>query len=163
MKEKEVENYHCGSCKYFKVDADRSESTCKRIDHKTIQFSVPWFKSYDCGQFSGIICSDFIPADWCINAVKEWRGFEEYWYNYIKQWLPYSNTNTYISFIINGDKNIRYHVKLMDFVYGTMFDNNKLKAYEKVYYKKNKKSSIGFELIIEPIMNGIIVLGLNKT
>ena len=29
----------CGQCKWFKVGADRTPSTCKRIDHKHIKFA----------------------------------------------------------------------------------------------------------------------------
>lgn len=149
---REVDHYFCGNCKHFKVDADRRESTCKRIDHKKIQFGRPWFKSYDCGQHSGVICSEFVPAAWCIHAVQEWRGFEEYWVNYVEQWLPYGNTDVTIPFFVNGDTETKYMVKLMDFVNGTMIEGNKLKAVEKVYYKRDTDpKGFGYKLIREPI------------
>jgi hypothetical protein len=148
--QREVENYHCGECKYFKVDADRNESICKRIDHKVIQFGRPFFKSYDCNQHAGTICSSFIPAAWCKNAIKEWKGFEEYWPNYVEQWLPYKNINALIPFFINGNTDISYMVKLMDFVNGTMLEGNKLKAKEKIYYKRDKGNhGCGYKLIKE--------------
>lgn len=134
------------------MNADREESYCKRIDHKSVQFFRPWFKSYDCGQYSGIICADFVPASWCINAVKEWNGFDEYWENYIEQWLPHSNTNRSISFFINGDTSVSYQVKLLDFVYNTMFDDHGgLKAISKQFYKRDKTSPVGYRLITEKI------------
>lgn len=155
---KEVNNYHCGNCKYFRVDADRNESLCKRIDHKSVKFHTPWFKSYDCNQHNGIICSDFIPASWYINAVKEWNGFEEYWENYVEQWLPYKKTDTTVSFIINGDRSVSYQVKLLDFIYNTMFDEyGYLKAVSKRYYKRDKTSSIGYRLITEKVDIPVIV------
>lgn len=159
MQTNDVEHYYCGNCKYFKVDADRNESLCKRIDHKTIKFAIPYFKSYDCGQYRGCICSDFVPADYCVHAKKNWTNFDEYWIGYVEQWLPYSNTNTYISFTLNNDTSIRYRVKLLDYVYNTMFDGNTLKAYEKVYYKQcrdKEKYPTGYKLIVEEI-NGVEV------
>lgn len=158
---REIDHYHCGDCKYFKVDADWSESTCKRIDHKTIQFGKPWFKSYDCNQHSGVICSDFIPAEWNTNAIKNWKGFEEYWGNYVDQWLPYRNTDILIPFIINGDTSCRYMVKLMDFMNGTMMDGDKLKAVEKMYYKRDRNpKGFGYKLIREPV-NGVLITDKN--
>lgn len=156
---REVERYSCGSCKFFNVNADRTESFCKRVDHKTVKFAEPYFKCYDCGQFDHLICADFLPADWHVNAVKEWTNFDEYWENYVTQWLPYSNTDTYISFTLNGDTSVRYRVKLLDFVYGNMYSDGWLNAYEKVYYKQSRSSPTGYDLIVEPIdkveINGI--------
>lgn len=84
--------------------------------------------------------------------MKEWNGFEEYWANYIEQWLPYRNTEKTISFFVNGDTDIKYMVKLMDFVNGTMFEGNKLKAIEKVYYKQDRNpKGFGYKLVREPV------------
>lgn len=47
-------------------------------------------------------------------------------------------------------KEIRYRVKLDDYIYGTMFEGNKLKAYEKVYYKR-RKEGFGYKLVHEKI------------
>ena len=145
--EYDVENYHCGHCKYY--------NNCKRIDHVTIQFAKPWFKTYDRNQFSGNICSDFEPADHCTHACKTWTGFEDYWPKYVEQWLPYSNTDVLVYFTLNGDASVRYGVKLLDFVYGTMFDGNVLKASVKTYYKKTR-DGFGYKLIKEKI-NGVTI------
>ena len=149
----DVENYHCGNCKYFnvKADLDGVESICKRIDHKKVKFAVPWFKSYDCHQSSGIVCSDFKPASWCKYACKIWRGFEHYWKGYVDQWLPYKDIETTVGFTLNGNTEVRYKVKLMDFVNGTMFDGNKLKAIEKEYYNIDRKDVLGYRLVREKI------------
>ncbi len=140
-------------CKYFKVNADQEHvmSECERIDHKKIKFAVPWFKSYDCGQHS-IICSDFLPAKWCVSTYKEWTCFEDYWVYYLNQWLPYHNTNTTIAFTLNGDTDVRYHVPLLVYVYGDMIKNNKLMAVQKSYYKQDRlPNGFGYKLIVEPI------------
>ena len=149
----ERECYRCGTCAYFKVNADMPnvESTCKRIDHKNVQFYRPWFKSYDCNQFSGTICSDFIPADWCIAAKKNWDGFENYWKSYKKYW----NTRTDsagCSFFLDRNTDVGYRVKLTDFVFGTMYnEDGTLKAYEKFYQKQSRKSPTGWNLITEKL------------
>lgn len=149
----EREHYFCGSCAYFKVNADMPnvESTCKRIDHKKVQFYRSWFKSYDCNQFSGAICSGFIPADWCVAAKKNWDGFDNYWKSYKKYW----NTNVdndSISFFLDGNKNVGYKVKMTDFVFGNMYnDDGTIKAFEKFCYKQSRKSPTGYELIREKL------------
>ena len=145
MFNEDVEHYHCGNCKYF--------HDCKRIDHVTIKFAVPFFKSYDRNQFSGIICADFEPAQWCIYACKTWQGFEYYWPRYVEQWLPYQSTNVLIYFTLHDDTSVRYGVNLMDFVNGTMFDGDLLKAVRKVYYKQTREG-FGYRLIRETI-NGV--------
>lgn len=147
MYKEDVDNYHCGSCKYY--------NNCKRIDHEVIQFARPWFKSYDRNQFSGCICSDFEPAEWCIYACETWLGFEHYWPRYVEQWLPYGDTSKLMYFVLNGDTSIRYGVRLLYFVYGSMFDGNTLKALEKTYYKKTK-DGFGYKLIKEKI-DGVMI------
>ena len=151
----EVSNVRCNECEFYRVDADIRENFCKRIDHKTVKFAVPWFKSYDCDH--GCICSDFKPKPFYPALVKEWEevgGFDNWWPLWVDQWLPYKKTDKLTYFTINNDTSIRYGVKLLDFVYGTMFDGNKLKAVEKEYVKRVKKSdknSVGYELIHEEI------------
>ena len=132
----------CGQCKWFKVDADRTTSTCKRIDHKHIRFAFPWFKSYDCGQFAPFVCKDFEPSDTCPWLKDHWKGWDDYW-----QGEEPSGT---ISFILDGDTSIRYKVSRKDFVDGTFLDpEGNLKWIEKEYYKQSRKSSIGYVLIHE--------------
>lgn len=142
MFSEDVEHYHCGSCKYF--------HDCKRIDHVILKFATPWFKSYDRNQFSGVICADFEPAQWCAYACQTWRGFEYYWPRYVEQWLPYKNTNTLVYFTIQDNTSVRYGVRLMDFVNGTMMDGDVLKAVKKTYYKRTREG-FGYKLIRETI------------
>jgi len=153
LEKDERERYCCGSCKYFNIrsDMDNVISSCKRIDHKRVQFYRPWFKSYDCNQFSGTVCSDFEPADWCIYAKKHWNGFDNYWKSYKKYWNPNAETDS-ISFFLDKNTDVGYKVKLTDFVFNTMYnEDGSLKAFEKFYYKTIKKSPTGYELIHENI------------
>ena len=142
MSDNEIENYHCGNCKYF--------HNCKRIDHTTIKFATPWFKSYDQNQFNGCICSSFEPSNSCVYACQTWTGFDNYWPQYVEQWLPYKDTNKLVYFTLHNDTSVRYGVPLMDFVNGTMIKNGILKAVQKMYYKRTK-DEFGYKLAREPI------------
>lgn len=137
---KDCENYSCGDCKYFRINADRNESLCKRIDHKKIKFYMPWFASYDCGQTMHIVCSDFEPVEWHMYACKTWTCFEDYWRQYKETWLPYGDIGTTLGF--------------MDFINGTMVKNGVLKAVERMYFKHNVNCTTNYELIHEKI-NGV--------
>lgn len=156
----DVDNLRCNECQFYRVNADREESICKRIDHKRVKFAVPWFKSYDCDH--GCICSDFIPVEHYPAVYKNWQeigGFKGRWPLWVEQWLPYKNTDVLTYFTIGKDTSIRYGVHLMDFVNGTMFDGDVLKAVEKMYIKRVKKSDknpIGYKVIRKSI-DGVTV------
>lgn len=154
----EVSNLRCNDCKFYKANADmdKVESTCKRINHKTVKFAVPWFKSYDCD--FGTICSDFEPNPNYPALVKEWNelgGFQKWWQLWVEQWLPYQKIDKYVYFTLNGDTSIRYGVWLMDYVTGNMYnEDGSLKAETKQYYvrcKKSKSHPIGYKLVEENI------------
>lgn len=142
----------CQDCKYFRVNADREESICKRIDHKSIKFAKPWFKSYDCGA-SHIICRDFEPKHPEYTDFESWKGFDDYWKVFKEAWLPNSKAiiRTSVAFTLHDDTSIRYYVLLTDFINGTFIKDGKLLAFEKKYYKQSRKSPIGYELITEKI------------
>lgn len=147
----EYDNYCCGDCAHWKVGDCGKHLPCKRIDHDTVKFATPWFHSYNGNQHSGCICSDFQPAAWNRSAVMRWPGFEAYWKSYVEYWLPYKNTDTTVSFTLHGDTSVWYRVPLMEFVNGTMIEGNRLKAVEKVYYKKDRNSPYGYALVREAI------------
>lgn len=132
----------CEQCRFFKVDADRTASTCKRLDHKHIKFTNPWFKSYDCGQFSGTTCRDFEPSDTVPWLKEHWISWEDYWSGEEptgKMWL-----------ILDDDRSVRYAVRREDFSDGTFLDDQgNLKWIEKEYYKQSRKSPIGYILVHE--------------
>lgn len=136
----------CGQCAWFKVDADRSVSTCKRIDHKHFKFAVPWFKSYDCGQFAGCPCRDFIPSDTVPWLKDHWKGWDDYWEGEKptrKVWLT-----------IDDNTAVRYAVSREDFINNTFLDaNGDLKWIEKHYYKQSRKSPTGYILVKERNMD----------
>lgn len=137
----------CGECTFFRVNADCEGvvSKCKRIDHKKIRFAVPWFKSYDCGQFNSNVCRDFEPAKRCKYLYDNWSGFDEY-YGGI------SDKET-IEFTLNGDTTVRYKIKYLDFVNNTFLDSKgNLKWIERYYQKRVKvslKNPTGYEFVYE--------------
>lgn len=141
----------CGDCKFWGCGNDYCQ---KRIDHKNVRFAIPWFKSYDAHQHSGCICSDFEPASFCVFTCSAWTGFWDYWEWYSKIWIPYGNTDILTYFTMGEDTSVRYGVPLMDFVNGTMYDGSRLKAVEKMYYKKHRhkdRTKFPYELIREKI------------
>ena len=129
----------CGQCVYFKVNADREESTCKRLDHKHIKFFKPYFKSYNCGQFSGCVCSDFAPVEWCVWLRQHWVSIDDY--------LGGEEITGYVSLVVD-DLPVIYRVKKKDFFYNDFIDQDgNLKWFEKVYYKVYRNSPTGYKLV----------------
>lgn len=135
----------CGRCRWFNCNADRIESTCKRLDHKKYQFAKPWFKSYDCGQFTQQICRDFQPSSVYKYLFEHWTNFDDF--------IGEISENETVSLIIDGDNSIWYKIRYKDFANGTFIDENgQLKWIEKSYYKMCKKTEqnpIGYILIHE--------------
>lgn len=145
MTEEELDEWPClqhGQCKYFNVNADRETSTCKRIDHKKIKFAKPWFKSYDCGQYSQHICAEFEPRDSCKWLKEHWDGVHGY---FGKSYQP----KGMIWFTIGEDTSVRYGVPYKNFWDGSFVDfNGELNWIEKMYYKRTK-GGFGYSLIRE--------------
>lgn len=138
----------CGDCKYCNpsADMDSIESPCKRIDHKHIQFAVPWFKSYDCGQRSGGICSDFEPNEWELWLYRHWKSeFKD-----IEHGKGSSTIPRYVGLCLDKDQSIRYYVNADDFYNNTFKESDgSLKWVKKEYYKQSRKSPIGYVLVTE--------------
>ena len=135
----------CGDCKYCnpRGDMDNVKSPCKRIDHKHYQFAIPWFKSYDCGQRSGIVCSDFEPKEWNLWLYRHWKP------EFLED-MKKNRTDRYIGLCIDKDQSVRYYVKQEDFFNNTFKnEDGSLKWLFKKYYKRSKKSPIGYELVTE--------------
>lgn len=145
----------CGDCKFCNplADIDTVESQCKRLDHKHIQFAVPWFKSYDCGQHSGGVCSDFEPNEWELWLYRHWQP-EFLNIDRKKQCLGK------VGLCLDKDQSVRYYVDANDFYYETFLnEDGSLKWIEKKYYKRDKKSPIGYKLVTEindKLLNGVV-------
>lgn len=137
----------CGDCKYCNpsADLDNVESRCKRLDHKHIQFAIPWFKSYDCGQLSGGICEDFEPNEWEFWLFNHWKP------EYKKSFCKGNNgTKKTVGLCLDKNQSVRYYVDYMDFFYNTFKnDDGSLKWIYKQYYKQCKKSPMKYILVTE--------------
>ena len=138
--ENDVNNFRCKDCKHI--------HSCPRIDFAKINFAKPYFLSTAIGPCP---CSAFEPCDIHVQAKRRWKGFWEWWPKFVEQWLPYGNTKILVYFIRHGDSSVRYGVPLMDYVNGNMFEGSRLKAVEKVYYKKTLGDGCGYKLIREKI------------
>lgn len=131
----EFEKFMCWMCKH--------SDSCKRVDHEHIKFAHSPFAVYDSWKQHGFICSDF-----CTSS-KEWPGFENY-YHYFRMVWTYPDTRYYIGFTINNDKDTRYYVPYSLFAYNRHIDKDgNLKWHYKQYYKRSRKSPIGYELVKE--------------
>lgn len=140
-------NLQHGQCKHFNVRADLPgvESTCKRLDHKHIKFAVPWFKSYDCGQFACHICKEFEPRDNCKWLQEHWDG------KFIDCYAP----EGIVWLVLDGNTGVRYGVRAEDFFEGTFKnEDGSIKWVRKQYYKRSRKSPIGYELVMEEKEDG---------
>ena len=141
----------CGECKYFQVDADRREdTTCKRLDHKSVQFAEPWFKSYDCGQFHSNICSEFAPNDIAKWLKDNWTTLEEWIAEYEQAEGKSFFEGKYTVLIVNGDKKVRYYINRRDFFEGNFLnEDGSLKWVKRCYYKQSRQSPTGYEIVWE--------------
>lgn len=136
---------YCRTCIYFSAKADfpNNISRCKRLDHKKLKFAKPYFKSYDCGMFNARICRDYHPNFNLIPALaKYWTCTDDY-----VGYIPSANT---VDLVQDSNFDVRYAVPYADFYNGTHINKDgSLKWVEKTYYKVNRKSPIGYELIHE--------------
>lgn len=146
----EVNCLHCGSCKFFGHVGPGHTPCQKRIDHVTVRFACPWFKSYDCNQFTGVICSDFEPAERCVYLARTWRGFDYYWPRFLDQWGSGQGKTGSVAFTLNGNTKVRYFVKTEYFVYGDkLFVGGKLNAHARQFYVVDRRSPIGYRLLTQ--------------
>ena len=162
----ECPNYKCKNCKYFK---SAFKGGCgHRIDFSKMNYAAPWF---DCmPEEDGYPCKDFVPDGLYIAALPYWHGYDHWreWYNrqneeeYAEAGRTYkrkSDDEELIGFRLKQSPNEFYYVRLSDYINGTMWDGNKLKAVKRQYYKRHKKVNehdLGFELVREDI-DGVVV------
>lgn len=147
----EVDCLHCGSCKFFGHVGPGHTPCQKRIDHVTVRFAHPWFKTYDRNQFTGVICSDFEPAERCVYLARTWRGFDYYWPRFLDQWGSGQGKTGSVAFTLDGNTKVRYHVKTEYFVFGDkLFVDGKLNAHERMFYVVDRRSPIGYRLVRQP-------------
>lgn len=141
----------CGECKHFQVDADRrDDTTCKRLDHKSLQFAKSPFKSYDCGQFHSNICSDFEPNDIAKWLKEHWGGIDK-WVSEYEEFEGQSFfDNKFTVLTLNGNNDVWYYVKRSDFFNNTFSnEDGSLKWVKRCYQKQTRKSPTGYTIVWE--------------
>lgn len=137
----------CGNCAYFNFGCDPGvESTCKRIDHKKIRFAVPWFKSYDCGQYTAHMCAEFQPDSSCKWLAAHWPGTDAY--------VGEIPDDAMMWMTFGGNTKVRWAIKTKEFYEGS-FQNpdGTVRCWRKMYYKKTKESPFGYKLIQEKFVS----------
>lgn len=155
MYNEDCPNFRCKDCKWYRpVIKGHEEDACnRRIDHKRIEYAVPWFKSS--AEETGFPCKEFEPSSihvWCLKNY--WTDWEHWWQDWIDTWMDGKTPTRPLWFTLNGDRSVRYTVDRNDYINGTMFENGKLKAIEKAYYKQTR-SGFGYKLVKEKLEDGV--------
>ena len=63
--------------------------------------------------------------------------------------------NESIGFYIGDDESVWFYSRMGDWIYGRLFSDGKLNAFEKVYYKKTR-DSWGYKLVHESV-DGVLL------
>lgn len=137
------ERIGCTSCKFG------FDGLCKREFGKLKLRKGP----FSCNRFvrQGF-CADYQPAGWRVSLKESWQGFDDWYEKYKLYWLDgRAEIKGTMSFVLDGNNDEWYEVDMLDFVYGTLFDESgKFKAVRKVWYKRTKKG-FGYTLVHEAI------------
>lgn len=147
----------CGNCMYFNVKADlpEEESRCRRLDHKTYRFAMPYFRCYDCGQYNSNICREFRPNTVYKYLEDQWTDFDD--------WTNGKIHEGYVGITVGGDKTVRYYVRYRDFVYGTHVNpDGSLNWVKKCYYKQTRENEIGYKLVCVCNQEGVKSMEVSK-
>lgn len=157
-------DYRCKDCKHFRFVSPKNPHGCThRFGHAIMEYAHLWFVNVP--EERGYPCSDFEPDGSYPAALPYWHGFEHWreWkrrqeiedYNGEERYNRLKPQNNLIGFELKQEPNVRYYVRLEDYVNGTMWDGNRLKAVKRGSYKRTK-SGFGYKWIREEI-NGVEV------
>lgn len=112
----------CFGCKFYQ--------NCKMIDHETIKFYQPFFKTYESIRSRRDICYYYEPADWNISGKDTWKGMDSYIEYMDKEYheLRYDGSSKLdygirLSLIYKGNQ---YTVSLKSWLDGTAIQNNQI-------------------------------------
>lgn len=152
----------CKNCKYHNLIADTfpEKSMCKNIDYTKYWIYAPWFSSHCTGE--GILpCRYFEPESCYVYLNKHWTNIDDYMAWQIMQgYVDFHKSK--LSLFMAKDRNKSYTIYFRDFYYGTYenIDGTLKHAYVQ-YYKRNKNSAIGYNLITEHTKQSLVIE--NKT
>ena len=156
-------HYKCKDCKYFKF-AGPGGGCDHRFNHDKMEYARPWFDNVP--EENGYPCSDFEPDDMYPAALPYWHGYkhwrewmnrqnEEEWAEAGRVYKRIDDNEELIGFRLKQAPHEFYFVKLKDYIDGTMFDGNKLKAVKHHYYKRTK-DAWGYKMIREDV-DGVVI------
>lgn len=142
-------NYRCRDCGRH-LGCKRHESLWKH----QVQRTHPFFTRFT----STFPCCDFFPSELHVFDLKNyWTDFETWYADWLEEWQNGMSKEAFenrkIGFYLNNDESVWYYTRLRDWIYGTLFDGDILRAFEKEYYKRTR-DFWGYKLIREPV-NGI--------
>lgn len=152
-------DYRCKDCKHFRFVSPKNPHGCThRFDHVIMEYAHPWFVNVP--EERGYPCSDFEPDGSYPATLPYWHGFEHWreWkkrqevedYGGEERYNRLKTQNNLVGFELKQEPDVKYYVRLEDYVNGTMWDDNRLKAVQKRYYKRTK-SGFGYKWIREKI------------
>jgi|SRR5699024_6930697 len=155
----ECPHYSCKDCSHFKFVTPQNPCGCnRRFDHSKMEYAHLWFVHVP--EENGYICREFEPDGSYPAGLPYWHGYDHYveWrkrqaieeYGGEEKYNRFEHPEHLISFELKQEPDVRYYVRLEDYVDGTMWDGNKLKAVEKGYYKRTR-SGFDYKWIHEKI------------
>jgi hypothetical protein len=126
----------------------RNNGTCKREKLGKYEFKKKAFSSIRaCDGF----CKDYIPSPWCKRILETWVDAVHFKEQLKAEDGEYCFDSRYVAYVVNGEKDVWYHVRYADFYNGNLIrPDGKFNAYEKVYYKRVKRY-FGYKLITEKV------------
>jgi len=149
-------NFSCCCCAKWKIDAERNECICPKLDHKKVKFYIPYFKCYDCGMHH-VICGEFVPKYPHYADFKDWTNFEDYWKVYEKAWLTDGMKNRGIGFTVDGDGEKIFFVPLETWLYGEVVKDGILQATTMGYHVRKIINGVTHYPMMYEVINGVCV------
>lgn len=104
--------------------------------------------SFMCSCLPSIPCRHFKPVFRVFEA--QTRDMSRWLTEFERQWMPRPVSMSTVSLVIDGNQNVRYQVRLSDWIQGSIFAGSKLKTISKVYYKRTRDGA-GYRVVTEKI------------
>lgn len=148
------ENYHCKDCKYFKfvMPNDHNSGCQRRIDHHHLVYGASCF--CDVPEEMPFPCNEFEPSKINVYGNVEWHGYNDWLDHYEKYWNEGKPIEGLMRLYIDGDKSVDYHIKITDWINGTLYDENGNPKWVDRRYLKRTRNGFGYKRIIEKYKNG---------
>lgn len=133
----EVDHLSCGDC--------RIKKDCPNMANPRVTRARSPFM---CSCLPSIPCRYFKPVFGVFEA--QTRDMSRWLAEFERQWMPRPASMSTVSLVIDGNQNVRYQVRLSDWIQGSIFAGSKLKTISKVYYKRTREGA-GYRVVTEKI------------